>query len=96
MFVWVYGERLKTLSLTSEQWFLSHYRDKDQVEVDFAVAPPLRAILAIEVQAAATITADDFKGIRRFRDPCGDPCGEAFASGTVLYEGREAPPFGED
>ena len=92
MFVWIYGERLKTLSLTSEQWFLSHYRDKDLVKVDFAEAPPPRAILAIEVQAAATITADDFKGIRRFRDPCG----EAFASGTVLYEGREAPPFGED
>jgi len=51
-FVWVCCERLKTLSLTSEQWFLSHYRDKDQVEVDFVVASPLRAILAIEVKSS--------------------------------------------
>ena len=89
---WVHGELLKTLSLTSEPWFLSHYRDKDQVEVDFVVESPLRAILAIEVKAAATVTAADFKGIRRF---C-DHCGEAFVSGVGLYDGREALPFGED
>jgi hypothetical protein len=89
---WVHGELLKTLSLTSKQWFLSHYRDKDQVEVDFVVESPLRAILAIEVKAAATVTAADFKGIRRFREHCG----EAFVSGIVLYNGREALPFGKD
>ena len=89
---WVHGELLKTLSLTSEPWFLSHYRDKDQVEVDFVVESPLRAILAIEVKAAATVTAADFKGIRRLRDQCG----EAFVSGIVLYDGYEALPFGDD
>jgi len=89
---WVHGELLKTLSLTSEPWFLSHYRDKDQVEVDFVVESPLRAILAINVKAAATVTAADFKGIGRF---C-DHCGEAFVSGVGLYDGREALPFGED
>jgi hypothetical protein len=77
---WVFGELLKLVSLTQEQWFLSHYRDKDQIEVDFVLESPLRAILGIEVKAAATVTATDFKGLRRLRDLCG----KAFVSGIVL------------
>ena len=34
---WVYAELLKLLSVTPEPWFLSHYRDKDQLEVDFVL-----------------------------------------------------------
>lgn len=88
---WVHGELLKIISLTPEPWFLSHYRDKDQVEVDFVLESPLRAILGIEVKAAATVTSADFKGLRRLRDQCG----KAFVSGIVLYDGVEALPFGE-
>jgi predicted AAA+ superfamily ATPase len=88
---WVHGELLKIVSLTPERWFLSHYRDKDQVEVDFVLESPLRAILGIEVKAAATVTSADFKGLRRLRDQCG----KAFVSGIVLYDGTEALPFGE-
>lgn len=88
---WVFGELLKLVSLTQEQWFLSHYRDKDQIEVDFVLESPLRAILGIEVKAAATVTAVDFKGLRRLRDHCGN----AFVSGIVLYDGTDAVPFGD-
>jgi len=88
---WVHGELLKIISLTPQPWFLSHYRDKDQVEVDFVLESPLRAILGIEVKAAATVTSADFKGLRRLRDQCG----KAFVSGIVLYDGVEALPFGE-
>ena len=88
---WVYGELLKLVSLTPEQWFLSHYRDKDQVEVDFVLESPLRAILGIEVKAAATVTSTDFKGLRRLRDLSG----KAFVSGIVLYDGTDALPFGD-
>ena len=88
---WVYGELLKLVSLTPEQWFLSHYRDKDQVEVDFVLESPLRAILGIEVKAAATVTSADFKGLRRLRDLSG----KAFVSGIVLYDGTDALPFGD-
>lgn len=88
---WVFGELLKLISLTENQWFLAHYRDKDQVEVDFVLESPLRAILGIEVKAAATVTASDFKGLRRLRDLCG----KAFVSGIVLYDGTDALPFGD-
>jgi len=88
---WVYGELLKIISLTPEQWFLSHYRDKDQVEVDFVLESPLRAILGIEVKSAATVTSADFKGLRRLRNQCG----ESFVSGIVLYDGMDVVPFGD-
>lgn len=89
---WVHGELLKLISLTQDQWFLSHYRDKDQVEVDFVLESPLRAILGVEVKAAATVAGADFKGLRRLRELCG----KAFVSGIVLYDGIDAVPFGDD
>jgi predicted AAA+ superfamily ATPase len=89
---WVFGELLKIINLSAERWFISHYRDKDQVEVDFVLESPLRAIIGIEVKAAATVTTADFKGLRRLREHCGP----AFTSGIVLYDGTAAIPFGDD
>lgn len=88
---WVFGELLKIASLAPGPWFLSHYRDKDQVEVDFVLESPLRSIIGIEVKASATVTAGDFKGLRRLREHCKD----AFVSGIVLYDGPAALPFGD-
>ena len=88
---WVYGELLKLLSITPETWFLSHYRDKDQVEVDFVLESPLREIIGIEVKAAASVQLSDFKGLRRLREIVG----AQFVTGIVLYDGTHALPFGE-
>ncbi len=89
---WVYGELLKILSLSSEPWFISHYRDKDQIEVDFVLESPLRHLIGIEVKAAASVNSADFKGLRRLRDHCG----ATFLTGMVLYDGIQAVPFGEN
>lgn len=88
---WVFGELLKAVSLTTEQWFLSHYRDKDQVEVDFVLESPMRAVIGIEVKAAASVNAADFKGLRRLRELCGSD----FLSGILLYDGPTALSFSE-
>lgn len=88
---WVFGELLKIISLSSESWFVSHYRDKDQVEVDFVLELPLRAIIGIEVKAAATVSAADFKGLRRLQDLTGSQ----FMTGLVLYDGTVSLPFGD-
>jgi predicted AAA+ superfamily ATPase len=88
---WVCGELLKVINLSPDRWFLSHYRDKDQVEVDYVLESPLRAVVGIEVKAAATVTLADFKGLRRLRDAAGT----SFATGIVLYDGSAAVPFGE-
>ena len=88
---WVFGELLKIVNLAPGQWFLSHYRDKDQVEVDFVLESPLRAILGIEIKASATVTPADFNGLRKLREHCG----AAFTTGIVLYDGSAAVPFGD-
>lgn len=88
---WVHAELRKTLSLAPEPWFLSHYRDKDQVEVDFILESPLRALIAIEVKASATVDGADFKGLRKFQALAG----AQFHSGIVLYDGTQALPFGD-
>jgi len=87
---WVYAELLKHLSVEPQAWFLSYYRDKDQVEVDFVLESPLREVIGIEVKAAATVLEGDFKGLKRLRDQCGD----GFITGVVLYDGDRCLPFG--
>jgi predicted AAA+ superfamily ATPase len=88
---WVYGELLKTLALEEESWFLFHYRDKDQVEVDFVLESPLGDIVGIEVKASATVGPADFKGLRRLAALCP----ERFRAGAVLYDGDHVLSFGD-
>jgi predicted AAA+ superfamily ATPase len=88
---WVYGELLKILSLTPEPWFLSHYRDNLKHEVDFVLESPSQQVLGIEVKAAASVQAQDFKNLRVLREHCG----KQFVSGIVLYNGSHAISFGE-
>lgn len=88
---WVFGELQKAMALSEENWFISHYRDKDQVEVDFVLESAKRMVIGVEVKAAASVNAADFKGLRRLRELSGS----AFGSGIVLYDGDAALPFGE-
>lgn len=88
---WVYAELLKLTGLNADAWFLSHYRDKDQVEVDFVLESPLREVIGIEVKAAASVNSADFKGLRRLRDQCS----HCFLTGIVLYDGDNAHSFGD-
>ena len=88
---WVYAELRKTLSLSPQDWYLSHYRDKDQVEVDFVLESPLRQVIGIEVKASATVEAADFKGLKRLKAQAG----QAFLTGIVVYDGRQALSFGD-
>jgi predicted AAA+ superfamily ATPase len=87
---WVFGEVCKAINLSDMPWYLSHYRDKDQVEVDFVLETADRQVVGIEVKAASTVQASDFKGLRRLRDQCGS----GFVSGIVLYHGAIPVPFG--
>lgn len=89
---WVYGELRKALALSDDAWHLAHYRDKDQVEVDFVLESPNRQLLGIEVKASATVLPQDFKGLRRLKAQTDND----FISGVVLYDGAHALPFGED
>lgn len=87
----VFAEVLKLLTWMDAPPNVFHYRDKDQDEVDLVLEDSFGAVVGIEVKAAATVTAADFKGMRRLAAACGDD----FRLGIVFYDGEQAVPFGD-
>ncbi len=69
----------------------SHYRDKDGAEVDLVLERGSGQIAGIEVKAAATVTAADFRGLRKLKDAAR----RKFTAGVVLYDGETSAGFGE-
>jgi hypothetical protein len=87
----VFSEVLKQTTWFDEQCSLSHYRDKDQDEVDIVVENEAGELVGIEVKAAATVNAGDFKGLRKLADATRG----ALRLGVVLYDGEHTAPFGD-
>lgn len=48
-------------------------------------------VAGVEVKAAATVTAADFRGLRKLKDAAG----KRFAAGVVLYDGEASVGFGD-
>lgn len=87
----VFSEILKQTAWIEQSYTLSHYRDKDQDEVDFIVEDERGAMVGIEVKASATVRSSDFKGIRKLLRNCGGD----LKLGVVLYDGETIVPFGD-
>lgn len=87
----VFSEVLKQSAWLDEPCSISHYRDKDQDEVDIVVENERGALVGVEVKAAATVKASDFKGLRKLADASGD----ALKLGIVLYDGDQRVRFGD-
>ena len=87
----VYAEILKLASGGQERFEFSHFRDKQQNEVDIVIEDRRGRIVGIEVKAAASVSSSDFSGLRILAEASG----ERFASGLVLYDHQKAIPFGE-
>jgi predicted AAA+ superfamily ATPase len=51
------GRHFNSIWTTPETWVFSHFRNKDQVEVDFVLESSMREIIGIEVKAAASVQA---------------------------------------
>jgi len=79
----VFGELRKAASLTARRTSISHYRDKDQVEVDFVLERSPGHLIGIEVKASATIRPADIRGLTKIRDTARDQ----FKLGVVLHDG---------
>jgi len=78
---------------TQAEWLdepvrLSHYRDKDQVEVDLVIENG-RDVYGIEVKKAASIQAKDGEGLKRLAAQAG----KHFKGGVLLYCGNNALPL---
>ncbi|MFS8096333.1 ATP-binding protein [Lentzea alba] len=86
----VLGELARQLTWSETFASLHHYRDRDQYEVDAVLEDNARRVVGIEVKAAETVRAEDFRGLRLLQRKLGDQ----FHAGFVLYTGRESFSFG--
>jgi predicted AAA+ superfamily ATPase len=68
-----------------------HLRDRDGYEVDIVVERGARAVAGVEVKAGATVTATDFRGLRKLKQAAGT----RFTCGVVLYDGETSAGFGD-
>lgn len=83
-------ELARQLTWSEQDVELYHYRTKDKVEVDAVLENNRREVVGIEVKAAATVRAEDFRGLRHLADRLG----ENLLAGFVLYTGNDTLPFG--
>jgi predicted AAA+ superfamily ATPase len=86
----VFSEIMKQIHWSGQRYTVSHYRDKDQDEVDIVIEDDSGAMVGVEVKASATVRTNDFKGIRKLQNICGDK----LKLGVVLYDGTVTVPFG--
>jgi len=86
----VYQELRRQASWQDDTVSFSHFRDKDKVEVDLVLESG-STLAGVEVKAGSTVTADDFKGLRKLQSASG----KSFRAGVVLYDGGAVVPFGK-
>lgn len=87
----VYQELRRQASGHEDPIAFHHLRDRDGVEVDLVLERAGRQMAGVEVKAASTVRASDFRGLRKLQDAVGP----RLAAGVVLYDGEEALPFGD-
>lgn len=87
----VFAEVLKLVGWSNERFSLSHFRDKEQDEVDIVLEDRAGRIVGLEVKGSATVRNEDFAGLRKLAQAVGD----RFAFGAVLYDHDQTVPFGE-
>ena len=79
----VYSELIKLVDLAEEDILVSHYRDKDGVEVDFVLERADGKTVGIEVKGTATARPAHSRGLMRLKAACADK----FACGILLHDG---------
>jgi predicted AAA+ superfamily ATPase len=87
----VYQELRRQANGHADEFRFHHFRDKDGYEVDVVLERVGTHVAGIEVKAAATVTAADFRGMRKLASAAG----RRFAAGVVLYDGETSASFGE-
>ncbi|HZZ56723.1 MAG TPA: ATP-binding protein [Opitutaceae bacterium] len=86
----VVSELLKQADWEGGRFAFSHFRDKQQNEVDVVIENDHRQVLGLEVKAAATVGAGDFAGLRKLAEATG----KRFVMGLVLHDDSRVVPFG--
>lgn len=68
----------------------SHYRDKDQVEVDLVIEQDDR-LWGVEIKKSASVQAKDARGLARLAEQAGD----SWQGGMLLYTGTNTLPLAD-
>jgi len=87
----VAGELWKMLGWSDTRATLSHFRTKEQDEVDFVLEDQRGRVVGIEVKASATLRRGDFNGLRKLQAAAGDK----FVRGLVLHDHDRTTPISE-
>jgi len=96
-----YGQLLETFVLQELRRLASgyeddvrfhHFRAKDDYEVDVVLECAGRKLAGIEVKASSTVTAADFRGLRKLAAATG----LRLTAGVVLYDGQTSAGFGDN
>ena len=67
----VYQELRRQASWRADATSFFHFRDRDGAEVDIVIERGTQALAGVEVKAGATVTAADFRALRKLRDAAG-------------------------
>ena len=86
----VYQELRKYADWFDDSLNFFHFRNKDKIEVDIIIERG-QQLAGIEIKAAATVIKNDFKGLNKLKDACGN----YFVAGVVFYDGDSIVPFGD-
>jgi hypothetical protein len=71
---------------------LFHFSIHQGAEVDIVIEQGPKRVYGIEVKSAATVSKEDFKGLKKLRELSKDK----FQKGIVLYTGEKAVSFEKD
>ncbi|OYT93045.1 MAG: AAA family ATPase [Burkholderiales bacterium PBB3] len=89
----VYTQLAAQLEAQDEPCHLSHYRDREQREIDFVIEAPDGMTVGIEVKAGSAVGLESFKHLLWFRERMLQK--KAPFVGLVLYTGEQVLRFGE-
>ena len=80
------NELMKQAGWAQQEVEFSHFRTRDQQEVDLVIETSAGSVAAIEVKASGTVADHDFAGLRLLRDKLGS----AFVGGAVVNLGQRS------
>jgi predicted AAA+ superfamily ATPase len=80
------NELMKQAGWAQQEVSFSHFRTRDQQEVDLVIESMSGSVTAVEVKASGTVSDQDFSGMRLLRDKLGD----LFTGGVVVNLGQRS------
>ena len=84
---WAYSQLIPEVEL-HPLWKIYHFNNRNRQTIDFLISDDKNRFLGIQIKAAETILADDFKHIKWFSNQVKD------FRGIILYAGRRLFRFG--